>query len=120
MRKPLTKWAPRLDGCSYRYRAGSHFAPLRSPGLARACEQTKTELRPIGEWIDEWAAGGSAIHSSCVVTGSASVCGHATGPTFTIAGGGSVEVLQGLVFDVLIGVGGEAPDLGDLFVHYDM
>ena len=53
------KWAQRPDGCPHRYRAGSHFAPLRSPGLERAPEKTKAELNPIGEWIDEWAGGGS-------------------------------------------------------------
>ncbi len=60
---------------------------------------------------------GSHIHSSCMFAGSSTVSGYTTGPTFTIAGGGSVDVLQGLVFDVWIGVGGKAPDSGDLFVH---
>ena len=49
----------------------------------------------------------------------ATICGHTTGPAFTIAGGGSVSVLQGLVFDVGIGVGGKAPDSGDLLGHWD-
>ncbi len=59
----------------------------------------------------------SHIHSSCVFTGSATICGYTTGPAFTITGGGPVRVLQGLVFDVWIGVGDEAPDSGDLLVH---
>jgi len=42
------------------------------------------------------------IHSSRVFAGSGSICGYTTGPTFTIAGGGSVGVLQGLIFDVWI------------------
>jgi hypothetical protein len=64
VRKPLTKWAQRLDECPYRSRAGSHFAPLRSPGLDRAFERTETQLHPIGEWVDEWAGGGSVIGES--------------------------------------------------------
>ena len=48
---------------------------------------------------------------------SGSIWGHSTGPAFAIAGTGTVSVLQGLIFDVLVGVGGEAPDPGDVFVH---
>ena len=59
----------------------------------------------------------SHIHSSRVFTGSAAIWGYSTGPAFTIAGTGTVDVLQGLVFDVFVGVGGEAPDSGDLFGH---
>jgi hypothetical protein len=40
------------------------------------------------------------IHCSRVFTGAASISGNSTGPAFTIAGGCSVGVLQGLVFDV--------------------
>ena len=61
----------------------------------------------------------SHIHSSCMFAGSTAICGYTTGPAFTIAGGGSVSVLQGLVFDVGIGVGGKAPDSGDLLGHWD-
>jgi hypothetical protein len=59
VRKPSTKWVQRLDGCPHRSRAGSHFAPLRSPGPIGLWNKLKTKLHPIGEWIDEWAAGGS-------------------------------------------------------------
>ena len=45
------------------------------------------------------------------------IWGRSMGPALTIAGGGSVSVLQGLVFDVLVGVGGKAPDPGDFLVH---
>ena len=47
----------------------------------------------------------------------AAIWGHSTGPAFTITRGGPVSVLQGLVLDVGVGVGGEAPDSGDVFVH---
>ena len=59
MRKPLTKWAQPSDRCPQRYRAGSHFAPLRSPGPTRAAKQSTTEQNPIREWLDECAGGGS-------------------------------------------------------------
>jgi len=42
------------------------------------------------------------IDETRMFAGSASISGHTTGPAFTIAGGGSVSVLQGLVFDVLV------------------
>jgi hypothetical protein len=58
------------------------------------------------------------IHCSRVFTGSAAIWGHSTGPAFTIAGGGPVSVLQGFIFDVGVGVRGEAPDPGDLLVHF--
>jgi hypothetical protein len=67
-----------------------------------------------------WLAGlvrRSHIHSSYVFTGPAAIWGYSTGPAFTIAGGGSIGVLQGLVFDVWVRVGGEAPDAGDVFGH---
>jgi len=59
VRKPKIKWAPRMDGCPHRCRAGSHFAPLRSPGRNRAVKKQATEWNIIGEWIDEWAGGGA-------------------------------------------------------------
>jgi hypothetical protein len=59
VRKPETKWAHRVDGCPHRCRAGSHFAPLRSPGRARAVKKQATQQNPIGEWIGEWAGGGA-------------------------------------------------------------
>ncbi len=46
--------------------------------------------------------GRSHIHSPRVFAGSGTICGDTSGPAFTIAGGGSVSVLQGLVFDVWI------------------
>ena len=60
---------------------------------------------------------GPHVHGSCVFTGPGSICGYTTGPTFTVTGCGPIGVLQGLVFDVWIGGGGEAPDVGDLFGH---
>jgi len=59
VRKPETKWVPRVDECPHRSRAGSHFAPLRSPARNRAVKQQATEWNIIGEWIDEWAGGGA-------------------------------------------------------------
>ncbi len=49
----------------------------------------------------------------------ASIRSYSPGPTFTIAGTGTIGVLQGLVFDVWVGVGDEAPDSGDLLGHWD-
>jgi hypothetical protein len=51
-----------------------------------------------------------------VFAGSA-IGGDPPGPAFAVARAGSVGVLQGLVFDVGVGVGGETPDSGYLFVH---
>jgi hypothetical protein len=62
---------------------------------------------------------GSHIHGSCMFAGSTAICGDTTGPAFTVAGGGSIGVSERLVFDVWIGVGGEAPDPGDLLGHWD-
>ena len=59
MRKPQTKWTHRMDGCPLRWRAGSHCAPLRSPGLKRALNKQPLEPNIIGEWLDEWAGGGA-------------------------------------------------------------
>ncbi len=60
---------------------------------------------------------GSHVHCPRMFAGSSTVCGYTTGPAFAITGGGPVSVLQRLVFDVWIGVGGKAPDSGDLFGH---
>ena len=59
MRKPETKWAHRVDGGPHRYRAGSHYAPLRSPGRARAVEKEATRQNPSREWFGEWAGSGA-------------------------------------------------------------
>jgi hypothetical protein len=53
----MTKWAPWQGWVSRRYRAGSHCAPLRSPGRTWAVKQ-KTLVDLVREWIDEWAGGG--------------------------------------------------------------
>ena len=60
MRKPKTKWAQQQGWVSHRYRAGSHFAPLRSPGRSRAVNRETLEDL-VREWIDEWAGGGPVI-----------------------------------------------------------
>ena len=60
MRKPCTKWAQSEDLESYRYRAGSHYAPLRSPGRCRAVKP-KPQKDLVREWLDEWAGGGPVI-----------------------------------------------------------
>jgi hypothetical protein len=57
VRKPTTKWASAQDLESYRYRAGSLCAPLRSPGRCRAVNR-KTLEDLVTEWLDEWAGGG--------------------------------------------------------------
>ena len=57
------------------------------------------------------------IHEADMFARSGAIRGHSTGPAFTIARGGAVSVFQGLVFDVRVGVGGEAPNSGDLFGH---
>lgn len=44
----------------------------------------------------------SHIHKASVFTGSASIRGHTTGPTLAIAGGRTIAVLQGFVFEVWI------------------
>jgi len=63
---------------------------------------------------------GAHIHRAGMFARTAAIRGNATGPSFTIAGGGPVHVLQGLVFDVGVGVGREGPDVGDLFGHVDL
>ena len=60
MRKPQTKWAPLEDLESYRYRAGSLCAPLRSPGRSRAANPKNLEDL-VREWIEKWAGGGPVI-----------------------------------------------------------
>jgi len=55
VRKLKTKWAQRVDGCPHRYRAGSHSAPMRSPGRTRAVKEKTTQSNLSREWIDEWA-----------------------------------------------------------------
>src|SRR5713226_4607687 len=60
VRKPFTKWAQSEDLESYRYRAGSHYAPLRSPGRCRAVKP-KPQKDLVREWLDEWAGGGPVI-----------------------------------------------------------
>ena len=59
MSKPNTIWAQPMDGCPQRCRTGSLFAPLRSPGPARAVKKQTIQQNPIGEWIGEWAGGGA-------------------------------------------------------------
>lgn len=60
---------------------------------------------------------GSHIHSSRVFTGPGSICRHSTGPAGAIAALTSIGVFERFVLPAGIGVGGEAPDSGDLFVH---
>jgi hypothetical protein len=57
------------------------------------------------------------IDVSTVFAGAAAICGHTAGPALAIAGGCSIHELQGLVFDVWIGVGREGPDSADFLVH---
>jgi len=68
MRKPTTKWARAEDLESCRYRAGSHCAPLRSPGRARAVNRKPLEVL-VREWFDEWAGGGPVIGESSTTLG---------------------------------------------------
>lgn len=51
--------------------------------------------------------------------GTAAVGGHAAAPARAIAGFAAISILQGLVLNVGVGVGGEGPDSGDLFGHGD-
>lgn len=57
------------------------------------------------------------VNPATVLAGSTSVWGNTTSPAFAGAGGGSVGVLQGLVFLVWIGVRSERPHLSDGFGH---
>jgi hypothetical protein len=57
------------------------------------------------------------VYGSDVLTGSASILAYSSSPALAITGRCSIGVLQGFVFDVGVGVGGEAPDAGDLLVH---
>lgn len=68
MRKPTTKWAQLEDLESYRYRAGSLCAPLRSPGRSRAVHR-KTQEDLVREWLGEWAGGGPVIGEPSMTLG---------------------------------------------------
>jgi hypothetical protein len=57
------------------------------------------------------------VHVPGVFAGAGSIWGHTTSPALAITGGGSIQVLQGFVFGVRIGVGREGPDSADLLVH---
>jgi hypothetical protein len=56
------------------------------------------------------------VHVAGMFARAASILGHTTSPALAITGGGAIHVLQGFVFDVWVGVGGKAPDSGDLLV----
>lgn len=62
---------------------------------------------------------GSHVHSPDVLTGPASVRGNSTGPAFTIAGTGTVNVLERLVFDVGVGAGGKRQTRVICFVMFE-
>jgi hypothetical protein len=68
MRKPTTKWARVEDLEPYRYRAGSHCAPLRSPGRPRAVNRKPLEAL-VREWFDEWAGGGPVMGEPSMTLG---------------------------------------------------
>ena len=59
MSKPKQNGRPGVDGSPQRWRAGSHCAPRRSPGRTRAVKKLLLGRNLIGEWIGEWAGGGS-------------------------------------------------------------
>lgn len=69
----MTKWVRSEGREPCRSRAGSHCAPLRSPGRSRAVN-LHTRIDLVREWIDQWAGG-------CPVIGE---------PSTTL--GGSVEL----------------------------
>ena len=48
-----------MDASPYRYRAGSHCAPLRSPGRIRAEKKHQTQSSFSSQWLDEWAGSGT-------------------------------------------------------------
>jgi hypothetical protein len=58
------------------------------------------------------------IHKPNVFARPAAIRGDSTGPALAVAGGGSIGVLQGFVFDVWIGVGRKGPDFADSLVHF--
>ena len=68
MRKPTTKWARSQDLESYRYRAGSLCAPLRSPRRCRAVNRNIL-VDLVREWIDEWAGVGPVIGEPSMTLG---------------------------------------------------
>src|SRR6266568_2433855 len=57
--------------------------------------------------------GGAHVHVSGVFAGTAAVRGHTAAPTLARAGCGSIDILQGLIFDVRVGVGRKSPDFAD-------
>jgi hypothetical protein len=59
VRKPIIKWAQPVGQVTHRYRAGSHFAPLRSPGRLRAVNSKNNQANLVREWIGQWAGGGA-------------------------------------------------------------
>ena len=61
VRKPNTKWSALRGLDPHRSRAGSHLAPLRSPGQNRAAKKQTIGSEINLEWLDEWAGGGSVI-----------------------------------------------------------
>jgi hypothetical protein len=69
VRKPNTKWSVPVRLGLHRCRAGSLFAPLRSPGRNRAAKKPTIVRDFIGEWLDEWAGGGAVIGESSLSLG---------------------------------------------------
>ena len=59
----------RRGNLPYRYRAGSYFAPLRSPGRARAVKKQTNSVEPIREWIGEWAGSGAVTGKPSLALG---------------------------------------------------
>src|SRR6266568_2933170 len=57
--------------------------------------------------------GGAQVHESGVFAGTAPVRGHTAAPTLARARCGSIDILQGLIFDVRIRVGRKGPDFAD-------
>jgi hypothetical protein len=48
-----------MEASPDRYRAGSHYAPLRSPGRTRAEKKHPTHCNLSSQWLDEWAGSGT-------------------------------------------------------------
>lgn len=59
------------------------------------------------------------IHHSGVFAGPGTIIGDSAGPAFAITGQRTIAVLQGLIFEVRVGVGPETPDLADFLAHDD-
>src|SRR5438309_8789812 len=57
--------------------------------------------------------GRAHVHVSGVFARSRSIRRHTAAPTLARAGCGSIDILQGLIFDVRIGVGRKSPDFAD-------